>query len=162
MKLGGKAHVERRVALVRRDQGRLARAAQQVGDLIVAGAAAGARVDDEHCHIGVGEADARLLADRSGERILIGKVDAAGVDQRECTPVPLAVELFAVARDPRPLVHDRLTRLCQAVDERGLANVWVADYCNLGHVGQYDCAGCCARASRLGYLPPSEYATSSG
>ena len=77
--------------------------------------------------VGVGEAGLRLLADRPGERVVVGEVDAAGVDQRERAPVPLALELLAVARDPRPLVHDRLARARQAVDERGLADVGVAD-----------------------------------
>ena len=38
-------------------------------------------------------------------------------------PVPVGRELLAVARDARALVHDRLARLREAVDERGLADV---------------------------------------
>ena len=94
------------------------RAPQQVGDLVLARARAGARVDDQQRHVGVGEPGLRLLADRAGERVLVGEVDAAGVDQRERAPVPLAVELLAVARDPGALVHDRLARAGQPVDER--------------------------------------------
>ncbi len=41
--------------------------------------------------------------------------------------VPLAGDLLAVARDPGALVHDRLARAGQAVDERGLADVGIAD-----------------------------------
>ena len=76
---------------------------------------------------GVGERRARLVLDRDGERVLVVEVDAAGVDQRERAPVPLGLELLAVARDPGPLVHDRLARLREPVDERRLADVRVAD-----------------------------------
>ena len=61
----------------------------------------GARVDDEQRDLGVGERRARLVLDRDGERVLVVEVDAAGVDQRERAPVPLGVELLAVARDAR-------------------------------------------------------------
>ena len=76
---------------------------------------------------GVGQRGARLVLDRDGERVLVVEVDAAGVDQRERAPVPVRLELLAVARDARALVHDRLARLREPVDERGLADVRVAD-----------------------------------
>ena len=60
-----------------------AAAAQHVGDLLVAGAQPGARVDDEQRDVGVGERLARLVLDRDGERVGVLEVDAAGVDQRE-------------------------------------------------------------------------------
>ena len=100
-----------------------AAAAQQVGDLLVAGAQPGPRVDHEHRDLGVGQRRARLVLDRDGERVVVLEVDAAGVDQRERAPVPLGRELLAVARDARALVHDRLARLREAVDQRGLADV---------------------------------------
>ena len=62
----------------------------------------------------VGEPRLRLLADRAGERVVVGEVDAAGVDQREDAAVPLAFELVAVARDPGALVDDRLARAASA------------------------------------------------
>ena len=67
---------------------------------MLAGSRAGARVDDEQRDLRVGEPRLRLLANRAGERVLVGEVDASGVDQRERAPVPLALELLAVARDP--------------------------------------------------------------
>src|SRR3954470_16264316 len=102
-------------------------AAQEVGELLVAGAQPGARVDDEDHGDRVGERRLRLLADRAGDRVWVEKVHAARVDQREAPAVPLARDLVAVARDPRALVHDRLARAGQAVDERGLPDVRVAD-----------------------------------
>ena len=41
--------------------------------------------------------------------------------------VPVRLDLLAVARDPGTLVHDRLARLREAVDERRLADVRVPD-----------------------------------
>ena len=77
--------------------------------------------------LGVGDRLARLVLDRDGERVLVVEVHAAGVDQRQPAAVPLGGELLAVARDARALVDDRLARLREAVDERGLADVRVAD-----------------------------------
>ena len=54
------------------------------------GPQAGARVDDEHRDVGVGERRARLLLDRARELVAVVEVDAAGVDQRERAAVPLA------------------------------------------------------------------------
>ena len=76
-------------------------AAQQVGHLLVAGAHAGARVDDQHRDLRVGERRARLLRIEPRQLVAVLEVDAAGVDQREAAPVPLARELLAVARDAR-------------------------------------------------------------
>ena len=87
----------------------------------------GARVDDEQRDLGVGQRGARLVLDRDGERVVVAEVDAAGVDQRERAAVPVGLELLAVARDARALVHDRLARLREPVDQRRLADVRVAD-----------------------------------
>ena len=76
----------------------------------VAGAHAGAGVDDEQRDLGVGQRGARLVLDRDRQRILVLEVHAAGVDQREAAPVPVGRELLAVARDAGALVHDRLAR----------------------------------------------------
>ena len=121
------------VDLVRGHDDRLVPAAQQVGELLVAGPAPRARVDDEHRDVGVVERGLGLLADRAGERVDVGVVDAAGVDEREAAPVPLRGDLVAVAGDPRALVHDGLARAAQAVDERGLADVRIADDRDLPH-----------------------------
>ena len=108
MEVRGERQLADAVALVRRDDRRQRRAAQQIGHLLIARAHAGAGVDDEHRDLRFGQPGAGLVANRAGERVLILEVDAAGVDQREEAPVPLALELLAVARDPRALVHDRL------------------------------------------------------
>src|SRR5207247_5812727 len=99
----------------------------QVGELLVAGPQPRLGVDDEHGDAGVGQRGARLIADRAGERIRVGEVDAAGVDEVEASAVPLGLDLVAVARDARALVHDRRAPARQPVDERALAHVGIAD-----------------------------------
>ena len=81
----------------------------------------------KHGDRGLGQRGARLLADRAGDRVGVERVHAAGVDQRELAPVPLAGELLAVARDAGALVHDRLAAAAEPVDEARLADVRVAD-----------------------------------
>ena len=136
VELGGERHVAHRVDLVGGDEHRDARAAQQVGKLLVAGAHAGLRVDDEQRDGRVGDPGAGLIADRAGQWVDVLEVDAAGVDEREAAPVPLAGKLLAIARDAGAFVHDRLTRAREAVDERGLAHVRIADDGDL-HGSQY-------------------------
>ncbi len=131
MELGGERYLGHAVALVGRDDRRQRGAAQQVGHLLIARTHAGARVDDEHRHLGIGDPRACLIADRARQRVLVLEVHAARVDQLELAPVPLAVDLVAVARDPRTLVHDRLTAAREPVDQRGLAHVWITDDCDL-------------------------------
>ena len=58
---------------------------------------------------------------------MVLEVHAAGVDQRNWRPFQSVGELLAVARDARRLVHDGLAGLREPVDERGLADVRVAD-----------------------------------
>ena len=75
----------------------------------------------------VGQRGARLVADRAGDRVEVERVHAAGVDEREAAAVPLAGDLLAIARDAGALVHDGLARAAEAVDQRALADVRVAD-----------------------------------
>jgi hypothetical protein len=102
--------------------------AQLTRELRVARPQPGTSVDHEHGKIGLLDRDQRLAADLLGHLVLTREVDAAGVDQREVQPVPVRVDLLAVARDAGLLVHDRGARAAQAVDERRLADVGVADY----------------------------------
>ena len=111
------------IDLVRDQEDRLARAAQDRGQLLVAGRDARPRVDDEEDEVGLGDRAARLLGDLLRQRRRVGHVHAAGVHEQEAPARPLADELLAVACDARGLVHDCLTGAGQAVDERRLAHV---------------------------------------
>ena len=63
----------------------------KVGEIEVAGPQARARVDDEHRGVGVGQRRSRLLLDQARQLIGVVEVDAAGVDQRERTAVPVGL-----------------------------------------------------------------------
>src|SRR3954469_487590 len=127
VEVGGQRHVAHRVDLVGREDDGALPAAQDVGELLVTGPAPGARVDDEDRRNGIVERGLGLLADRAGDRVDVEEVHAPGVDQVEAPAVPLAGDLVAIARDARALVDDRRARAGQAVDERGLADVGIAD-----------------------------------
>ena len=115
------------VELVGDQDHRLARAAQEVGELLVPGSDAGARVDHEQHEVGLGDGSAGLLGDLALHRGRVAGIDATGVDDREGGAAPLDDQLLAVARDARLLVHDGLAGRRQAVDQRRLADVREAD-----------------------------------
>ena len=71
VELGRERHVLDVVDLVGGDDHGHVGAAQQVGELLVAGAHAGAGVDDEHRDLGVGERGAGLLLDRARELVAV-------------------------------------------------------------------------------------------
>ncbi len=106
---------------------RLARAAQDVRQLLVARADAGTRVDQEQHEVGLGDRGARLIGDLALHVADVARVDAAGVHDREGGSAPLDDQLLAVTRHAGLCVHDRLARRGQAVDERRLADVREAD-----------------------------------
>ncbi len=111
------------VELVREHQYLTARRAQDLGELLVARRHTRRRVDHEKDEIGLLDGLARLCRDLRHERPGVGLVDAAGVDEAERRPRPLAQELLAVARDSRRLVDDSRARRGQAIDQRRLADV---------------------------------------
>ncbi len=93
-------------------------AAQQVGQLVVARAHAGTRVDDQQHHGGVRQRRPRLLLDRAGQLITVLKVHAPGVDKREGAPVPLRGQLVSIAGDAGAFVHHSLSGASQSIDQR--------------------------------------------
>ncbi len=102
-------------------------AAQGLRQLGVAGAHPGAGVGDEHHDVGLGHPEPRLALDVAGQLVLVGEVDAAGVEQLEGDAVPLAAHPLAVAGDAGLGVGDRLAPAGEAVDQGALADVGEAD-----------------------------------
>ena len=94
---------------------------------MIAGSAPCLGVDDEDHGLGVADRGAHLLVHEARELTGILEVDSTGVDQRERDCVPVGLDLVAVAGDAGQLVHDRLSRTGQAVDQRGLADVRITD-----------------------------------
>ena len=127
VELGGQVLVLGPVDLVGGDQDRDLGAAQGLRQLGVAGADAGAGVDDEQHDVGLGDPDPRLALDVAGQLVLVGEVDAAGVEQLEGDAVPLAAHPLAVAGDAGLGVGDRLPPAGEPVDQGALADVGEAD-----------------------------------
>ena len=89
------------VEFVGDDDDRDVRAAQRLRQLGVAGAHPGAGVDDQHHHVGLGDPQPRLLLDVAGQLGVVLEVDAAGVEQLEGDPVPLAAHAACGRGSPR-------------------------------------------------------------
>jgi hypothetical protein len=131
IEVGDQRHVLDRVDLVGGHEHRQRRAAQELGHLLVAGAQPGLGVDHEHRRVGVGQGSPGLILDLASQGVAVVQVHAAGVDQGQRAAVPLRAQLLAITCDPRLLVHDRLARLGQAIDQRGLADIGIPDDRNL-------------------------------
>ncbi len=115
------------VQLVGHEQHRHAGAPQPVGQLEVGGARRRLGIDQEDDEIGLRDGELGLAHDLALEGAVVARIHAAGVDQRELVAAPLHDQLLAVARDAGLGVHDGLARRGEAVDERRLAGVRLAD-----------------------------------
>ena len=104
-----------------------ARAAQPLRQLQIGGAGRGGGIDEQEDEIGLADRELGLARDLALEGAIVARVDAARVDQREQVSAPLHDQLLAVARDARLGVHDGLACRGQAVDERRLAGIRLAD-----------------------------------
>src|SRR5581483_10080411 len=103
------------------------RAAQDLGQLLVAGRDPRPGVHHEENEVCLLDRRRCLLDDPARDRIAVGHVDAARVDDREALAVPLADELLAVTGHAGRRVDDGGARLGEPVDQRRLADVRVAD-----------------------------------
>ena len=103
-------------------------AAQNFGDFEVTRHHARLGVDYEERHVGLSQRRTRLLRDLFGHHRLAAQVDTAGVNETKRLAVPFHVDVLAVARDPGLGVHDGVAAPGQAVAERRLADVRIADH----------------------------------
>src|SRR5581483_6216268 len=87
MELERERLLRRVVDLVRDDEHRLARRAQDLRQLLVAGRDPRARVDDEEDEVGVRDRGTGLVGDRARQLVAARDVDAAGVDEQEAAAV---------------------------------------------------------------------------
>ena len=118
MELRGQGDVGRLVDLVGGDHHRLRSTTQELRQLVVARPQTRLGVDDEHHGVRLRQRGTDLFADLGPELGAVFQVNAAGIDQRQRPAVPLGGQLLAVAGHAGALVHDRLPRLGEAVDER--------------------------------------------
>jgi hypothetical protein len=114
------------VDLVRRDEHRLARAPQHLGDILVDGGDPLAGVQHEHHHVRFVQRAQRLLAhgaqDAGGRR-----VEASGVDDAEAHRTPVSDAVAAIARHARHVLDQGRPPTDEAVEQRRLADVGAAD-----------------------------------
>ncbi len=105
----------------------LARTAQGLGDDLVAGSDAIARVDDEEQGIGLGDGGDGLLGHALGQRTGRGLFETGGVDQAEGEAVKLHIHCLPVAGDARRVMHDGGMASRQPVDQPRLADIGASD-----------------------------------
>ena len=127
VELGGEMDVGGVVHLVGDDDHRLRGSTEQCRHLGVAGPQPRLGIDDMEDRVGVGDRLTGLMLDGPRQRVLGRQVDAAGIDQYQRDPVPLGLDLLAVAGHPRLGVRDGLAAAGEPVDQRALARVRVAD-----------------------------------
>ena len=125
------------VDLVGQHQDRLITAPEELRDPGVLLGDAGRHVGDEQHDVGLVHGPLALTAHLLVEHGAAGH-PTAGVDEAELGPLPLGVDLLAVAGDARLLLDDRGPVADDAVQQGGLAHVGAAhdgDHGQLGHGG---------------------------
>ena len=128
--LGGR--VADAVALVHRQDHRLAAAAQHVGHLFVRGGHPRADVHHKDDAVGGVDGDLGLLA-HMGQDALGGLgLDAAGVHQQQLAALPLAGGEDAVAGDAGGVLDDGQPLAAQFIEQGGLAHIGPAHHCDDG------------------------------
>ena len=115
------------VHLVGDEHDRLARPAQHPGDRLVLVGGADPGVHHEQHRVGEADRDLRLLGHLGGQALRLGQ-PAAGVHQGELPAAPVGVVGHPVPGNTRHVLHDRLARAEDPVDQRGLADVGTADH----------------------------------
>jgi hypothetical protein len=115
------------VRLVDQQQGRLAPAPQQVGDLLVGGGQPVAGIHQKQDAVRLVHRHLRLHAHLLNQRVILAEQDAARVDDHERLSQPLALAVQAVARDAWGVLHDGYALPNQAVEQRGFADIGASD-----------------------------------
>ena len=98
-----------------------------LGDLLVTRHHARPPVDDQHQQVSVGNGPVAPLQHELVKRVLAGAEHAAGIDQGERHPLPLGRVSDHVASGPGDGRDDGAPRTRQAVEQRGLADIWTAN-----------------------------------
>ena len=118
--------IARLVTLVDRENDRLARAQQHGRNVLVGGGNARAQVGDEDDYIRVRNRRFRLKAHELQDFVIVGRLDAAGVDYGEVAAAPVAVRVQAVTGNTRRVLDDGQALACQTVEKLRFADVRTA------------------------------------
>ena len=105
---------------------RLARAQQHGRNVLVGGGNARAQVGDEDDNIRVRNRRFRLKAHELQDFVIVGRLDAAGVDYGEVAAAPVAVRVQAVTGNTRRVLDDGQALACQTVEKLRFADVRTA------------------------------------
>ncbi len=100
---------------------------EEACDLLITRSDPGGPIDQHDDHVRLTGRDQRLCGDRLGERVVLGRLDTAGIDEHELPAVPVAAMIRTVTGDASCFMHDSLTGLSDPVDEGRLAHVRAAD-----------------------------------
>src|SRR4030095_8526700 len=86
----------------------------------------GAHIDHHHNRIGLVEGDACLAKDLRRNQVLVFGKDSSRIDDAEPLSGPRNLPINAVARDAGFVADDGAAASYEAIEERGLADVWAA------------------------------------
>ncbi len=119
------------INLVNSHQDRLSALAQALGDFTVQGQNPFLNIDDEDDDVCRIDGDTHLLNRSLSDDVVsffaAQQADAAGVHEGKRPATPLGFGCNAVAGHARLVMHDGNPPPYNAVEERGLADVWPAD-----------------------------------
>ena len=125
-------------------------AQQHTGDLLIGGGQAGFDIRQENDDVRVLNGDLRLLAHERQDLIVRARFDTAGVNESQCSAVPLDIVVNAVACNAGGVLDDGDPRARYLIKERRLSHIRSADYCNYGLAHLFDLA------ARNGGIPFSD------
>jgi len=109
---------------------RLAAAANDVGDLVVAGGHALTAVHENHKQVGLAQGLDCLLLDLLGEYIALATHETAGVHGNDLAGVHFALCIEPVTRDAWEVLHHCELLADEAVEESGFPDVHAPDDCD--------------------------------
>ena len=127
VELRGDPFAQHPFGLVHREQVLAPALAHELGDGPVFGVQAFASVNDEHDDVGLVHRLPRLLGHRRHDSGLGLRLEASRVDDEIRTPRAATVAVMAVAREPRIVENDRVTRASEAIEQRRLTDVGATD-----------------------------------
>ena len=127
VKLGGDHGGVHALGLVDREQHRTRRTAQAVGDDLVLRRQACPCIDHENDGVGLVDGLQRLPRHFGHDAVLGDRLQTARVDHQIGLFTEAPAPVMAVARHPRQVVHQRIARAGETVEEGGLADVGPAD-----------------------------------
>ena len=115
------------VALIDRQHNRLAAALEHGCNVHVRSGHACAQVGDENDDIRVMNRGLCLKAHELQDLVIVGRLDTAGVDDREHAAAPLTFRIQTVTGDTRGVLNNGQALAGQSVEQLGLAHVRAAD-----------------------------------